>query len=254
MKNEVAVLTANDLNAAGINSNLNSNDLIEVIANDIYDKYLDAVTDFIEKGEKLKDKYYDLLTPEISKMKKALSVYFKDENSVEMVDEDDYISEEFNGIFASFGTADGYWPSISMTTLIVKEKDRGSFVESKYRSYSLPVMKDKNCKVVLKLQTGNKSNSKEVKVGGIVGSIETSTKKTFQQVINTTTVRFKVFANEVAEYNKDATRILAFLPKNGLLSVERFTREARVKMNKKIISAQSPEFKNKISELFNISL
>lgn len=252
--NEVAVFTTNDLQAAGINSQLNTNDLVEVVAHDIYDKYLDAVNEIIENGKGLQKKYTDILNPEINKMKATLAKHFKNDGEIDIVEDDDYIGEEFDGIAASFSSAEGYWPSIPLNSLYIKEKDRGSFVENDNRNFSMPLLKNKNTKVILKLTTGKKNNTEEVKVGGIIGKIETTIQKTFSQTINISTTRFQKLSDEFKEYNKEVSTLLAFLPKNGLLSVERFTREARVKMNKKIISAQSPEFRKKISELFNIKL
>jgi len=254
MKQELAVLTTSDLNAAGINSQLSSNDLVEVVAHDIYDKYLDSINNVIDTGDKLQAKYRKLLDVEINKMKSSLSKYLRKYDAVEIVDEDDYTDEEFEGVSASFSSADNYWPSISISKISVKEKDRGSFVEKSCRNLSFPVLKEKSAKVRLTLQTGKKSNTEDVKIGAITGEITTSSQKIFNQVITLPVARFKNLADEIKEYNKQVSDLMVFLPKNGQLSVERFTREARVKMNKKIISAQSPDFRKKISELFNITL
>ncbi|HQV53970.1 MAG TPA: hypothetical protein PLX17_00565 [Chitinophagaceae bacterium] len=254
MKNELAVLTTNDLQAAGINYQLTSNDLVEVVAHDIYDKYVDAINKTISNGKILQKKYYDILNPEINKMKSTLSKHFKDDGEVEIGEDDDYIGEEFEGIIASFSSADIYWPSVSLSEISIKEKDKGSFIESSNRNLSFPQMKDKTAKVVIKLTSGKKNNTEEIKIGGISGKIDTTIQKTFSQTITLPMARFQKLANEFKCYNKEVSALLDFLPKNGALSVERFTREARVKMNKKIISAQSPDFRKKISELFNINL
>ena len=88
MKKEmgVATLTTNDLQSAGINSQLTSNDLVEVVAHDIYDKYLTAINDIIDKGKSLETKYYKLMNAEVGKMKKALGKYLKKEE-VTVVDD-----------------------------------------------------------------------------------------------------------------------------------------------------------------------
>lgn len=255
MKNELAVLTTSDLNAAGINSQLSSNDLVEVVAHDIYDKYTESVIDIIAAGELIYKKYSQLFDLECVKMKSSLSKYFKKDIDIEVVEDAEYFDEyDFNGVAFSFGKNDEYWPSINISKLALKEKDKGTFVERDSRSMPMPPLKMKSVRVKLILSTPNKSESVEVKQSGITGSIETTVKKTFTQIITVPIARFKKLADEVNEYNKQVNDLCEFLPKNGLLSVERFTREARVKMNKKIISAQSPDFRNKISQLFNIKL
>jgi hypothetical protein len=255
MKNELAVLTTSDLNAAGINSQLSSNDLVEVVAHDIYDKYTESITNVIANGELIYKRYNQLFDVERNKMKSSLSKYFKKDEDIEVVeDAEDFDEYDFSGVAFSFGKIDEYWPSINISTISLKEKDKGTFAERSYRSIPMPPLKMKSVRVKLILSTPNKSDTAEVKQAGITGSIETTIKKTFTQIITTPIARFKKLADEVNEYNKQVDDLCEFLPKNGLLSVERFTREARVKMNKKIISAQSPDFRKKISELFNIKL
>lgn len=254
MKNELTVFTSNDLVAAGINSQLSSNDLVEVVAHDIYDKYLDSINAVIVRGKELQGGYKKLMDAEFGKMKQVLSKYFKGTDEINNVDESEIEYDEMEGISASFGKVKDYWPSLNISSLSIREKDKGTVIESGYHSISLPILKDKNAQVKLTLATGNKYDTKEINTGSIKGEIETTIKKTFTQIVNISTTRFKVFKKEVEQYNKEVLALMDFLPKNGALSVERFTREARVKMNKKIISAQSPEFRKKISELFSIKL
>lgn len=254
MKNEVAVFTTNDLQAAGINSQLTSNDLVEVVAHDIYDKYVNSVNEVIERGAELYSSYNKLMDAEVGKMKSALGKYLKKTEKVEVVSDDDMEDENFEGVSVSFSGGDKYWGSIKINSLTLTEKEKGTFVTtSDYRMY-IPDTKPKTAKVTLTLATGRYSDTEKISVGNITGTIETQISKKFTQSVTIPTTRFKAYVKEVEQYNADVKVILNFLPKNGALSVERFTREARVKMNKKIISAQSPDFRKKISELFNIKL
>lgn len=254
-KLEVATLTSQDLASAGINSQLTSNDLVEVVAHDIYENYLKAINNAEDCGNAIKEQYYKLLDPEVNKMKLALSKYLlKDSAVLRVDDEDDYSDEYFEGIVTSFASADKYWPQMGMSIVYLKEKDKGTIAETSSRSFAFPNFKEKKALVKLTITAGVKTEKESVKIGTISGEIENTTKKTFTQIITVNLSRFKEFSEVIAAHNKDVAALVKLLPKNGVLSVERFTREARVKMNKKIISNQSPDFKEKISALFNINL
>lgn len=173
---------------------------------------------------------------------------------VDTVDEDDLNYQK--GVSASFGrpTGDNYWPSLDLYKVSMSEKDKGTTVDNRAKSLNVPSFKQTTAKVKLTITTGVKSHDEELKIGNITGTIETTCNKTFIQNVSIPISRFKAFAEKVKEYNNQVSDLLKFLPKNGVLSVDRFTKDARVKMNKKMLSAQSPDFHKKISELFNIKL
>lgn len=253
---ELTVFTANDLSAAGINSQLTSNDLIEVVAHDIYDKFVDAVTDAVKRGKQIEEEYSSLFDAEMNKMKRSLKKWLSKSNEVIKMDEDDIVDEDFEGVAMSFGkiSRDDYWPPIGVIRITLVEKDKGTMIDQRSSNLYMPSLKAASTKVKFTISSGNQSSEEAVKVGSITGTIQTITNKSFTQIISVPTTRFKKIADKVKEHNKQVADLISFLPKNGLLSVERFTREARVKMNKKILSAQSPDFRKKISELFNIKL
>lgn len=262
MQNKELVLTSKDLTEVGIDSRLTSNDLVEVVAHDIYDAYMKAVNDAIKVGNGLSTKYYALLDSEIGKMKTKLKEFLKPNQKVNVRDEDDFDDEDEDdsntskdNITASFTSISGvYWGRISAKQMLIKERDKGTVIEASGSNYSVPNLKAKTSKILLSISTGRQEEKKEIKKGDISGTIETSVSKKFTLIVEIPTKRFINFSKEVAAYNEDVEALMNVLPKNGALSVERFTREARVKMNKKIISAQSPDFRKKISELFNIKL
>lgn len=254
-KHEVATLTSQDLTSAGILSQLSSNDLVEVVAHDIYDNYLKTINDVEDRGNEIKEQYSKLFDSELNKMRSALSKYLLKDSAVLRTDDaEDYSDEDFEGIVTSFVSGEKYWPQMSMSTVYLKEKDKGTVGETSSRSFAMPNFKETKASVKLTITAGVKTEKQPVKIGSITGEIENTTKKTFTQVITVNISRFKQFAEVIAQHNKDVAALVKLLPKNGVLSVERFTREARVKMNKKIISNQSPDFKEKISALFSIKL
>lgn len=239
--NEVAVFTTNDLVAAGINTQLSSNDLIEVIAHDIYDKFIETVNKSRKASDDLSERWHGLFDAELNTMKQQL----KSGGHISE-DENEKIDESFRG-------EKTYWTySVSLKYLSIYDKDKGTKVEE--RSNSLGYAKGNTIIIRLNVNVNEYDKDKEISLSGISGSIETTIKKQFEKTITSSDLRFTKMLKEIKEHNENVSAIMKFLPANGILSVERFTREARVKMNKKIISAQSPEFRKKISELFNIKL
>lgn len=242
MKNEVATLTTQDLTSVGISSQLTSNDLIEVVAHDIYDKYLDSVNDSIKRGGDIISRWNNLFNPEIEVIKQDLQ-----KAGFITLDDKENISVSYNP------EKSRYWSDgVSIKRLRFVEKEKGVKVDE--NDTTLSYTKGASIKIKLSVTVHEYSKEKEVSVKGVEGNIETTINKHFDKYISTSDNRFQKLIKEVQQHNEEVKNIVSFLPPNGIISVERFTREARVKMNKKIISAQSPDFRKKISELFNIKL
>lgn len=256
MSSKELILSQQDLTSAGISSQLTTNDLVEVVANEIYNNYMDALHDCIARGNSLYAKYNKLLTAELKVMRKKLRTYFDDTAPEVMIDdeniENDEYDDDFKGVATSFGPPEGYWGSIGLWNPLIKEKDRGTIVEKDTHSMKVPNLKSKTARVKLTMSTGTVYDKIPVKLGSISGEINNSTNKTFTQIISVSISRFKQYEKDVHAHNAQVNDLLAILPKTGAISVERFTREARVKMNKNILSTQSADFKRKMSELFNI--
>jgi hypothetical protein len=256
---DLAVISATDLQGAGISAALTQNDLVEVVAHDIYNRYLEEINESIANQKQLKKEYDDLMAGEFSKMKSALKVHIKG-SEVKMKEEeedDDVYYEDESGkseFSASFKKFEEYWPGISMSQIGINEKERGTFVDLGSYTFYLPNLKARTAKVLLTLDSGWKEETQKLKVGTIDGLITNKVMKKFEQVVTVPISRFKDFQKKVAAHNEDVKTLMSFLPKNGALSVERFTREARVKLNKNILRQQTPDFKSKISKLFQIEL
>lgn len=236
------VLQTKDLTDVGITSQLTSNDLLEVVATDLFDKFMAEITDVVKQTGVLREKYKTILQPEFDVMKselvKAKMIGIKDEPNT------------------GYSKVDGNdWQSyVYCHGLDVSEKDRGTKVAIDRSEFSFAYPKTPEAKVKLTLSIDDREQEKEKIVNGIKCIVNTNTNKNFERVITIKTDRFKNLLNEIREHNKRVDLVMELMPANGLLSVERFTREARVKMNKKILSAQSPDFRKKISQLFNIQL
>lgn len=241
--NNELVLAQKDLQEAGISATLNTNDLVEVVATEIFDKYVEGVYDVQKNAEKLWEKYYALYDHLNEQMRNDLI-------KTKHISTKDNISSSFD-VRCNYRDKD----YITIQRLAIKEElSKGMIVDRKDNSKSFSCPTTKKFVLIITLSASNDTNKENIKVGKIEGYISTSTEKQFTMEVEVSSDTIKQFAKEVKEHNKRVDDIIAWLPKNGVLSVERFTREARVKMNKKILSSQSPDFKKKMMELFNIKL
>ncbi len=239
---EVATLTTTDLQSAGINSQLTSNDLVEVVAHDIYNKITDSISEKNDRYKELKRAYDALFDKEFEVMKNDL-FSAKHFNAEEIKLTTQSIYPENNK----------YWNNTHPLKYIsVIEKEKGTKIEE--NDTALGFVKGKEVKVRINVSLSDRYKEVDIAVKGIVGTIDTTVNKSFTKIISVSESKWSGLFKEIDIHNKEVDNLLKLIPSTGLLSVERFTREARVKMNKKIISAQSAEFRQKISELFNIKL
>lgn len=236
------VLSTKDFNAVGISSSLTSNDLVEVVANDIYEKFMDEIKAVQESTKMLRGKYQDLMKPEFDEMQSELV-------KAKMLGKDEAINTGYSKV-----NGDDWGTFISCHGLDVCEKDRGTKVTKDTHEFGFSYPKMDTANVKLKITCDERDSNSNSKISGIVCKVDTTIRKEFEKIIKTSTRKFKEFKKEIERHNERVGTVMELMPANGILSVERFTREARVKMNKKIISAQSPDFREKISKLFNIKL
>lgn len=237
MKNEM-VLSAKDLNAVGINTQLTSNDLVEIVANDIYEKIILSLTDYIDRGKELQDRWSKLFDKDFEVIRTILikNKYISD--SDEIVTHFDYVGKYWNS-------------SVYLTVPRLIDKDKGIKVDTS--GHRLNYNSGSSIKIKLVASITEKETENNISINGIEGNIQSTTNKKFVKVLSISDARFQSMVREIKKYNSEVENCIRTLPK-GTLSVERFTREARIKMNKKIISGQSTEFKQKMSQLFSIKL
>lgn len=238
--NEVATLTTTDLQSAGINASLSSNDLLEVVAHDIYDKFVESVEQVIENGKVLSKKWDNLFDADLENMRQKLV-------KGKFLEEKEVVSK-------CFGAAKNtYWGnSIAVRSFRYEDISGGQKIKIYTDDNSFPTNKTQKVKLSISIRDSEKDQS--ISLNGITGTIETTVSKSFNYEFIPNESIFKSLVNETKQHNERCDAIYNFLPQSKILSVERFTREARVKMNKKIISNQSADFRKKISELFNIKL
>lgn len=235
-------LTTHDLSAVGITSQLTSNDLLEVVANDIYEKFMSEVHDCVKAEMALKKKAQEIMQPEYDQIKSVLV-------KAKHLQEGDHPSFSYSKIDGNDWSSGIYGLGLDIT-----EKDKGTRVQKDTDAITFYYPRGTEANVMVTVSVQDREDKAKSEFSGIKCETETITNKKFTKVIKLKTDRWKTLLEEIKVHNKRIESLCELLPANGVLSVERFSREARIKMNKKIISAQSPDFRKKISELFNIKL
>ena len=241
MQNEL-VLSTKDLTSVGINSQLTSNDLLEVVATDLYEKFMTEINDCVAATNKLRSKYQALMNPEHDTMKAEIV-------KAGLLDANEKVNTGYSKI-----NGDDWASSLDCFGLNLYEKEKGTKVEKDRHEFTFSYPRGGQAKLKLKITCDEKENDDNNKLKGISYSINTTIRKEFEKVISISTERFKSMHKEIVKHNERIETVMSLIPANGLLSVERFTREARVKMNKKILASQPADFKKKMEQLFKIKL
>src|SRR5688572_24837637 len=153
-KGKEMVLAAKELEAAGISATLNTNDLVEVVANELYERFINGVLEHIKEGERLSKEYGKLLDAEFQKMKAALKSHLSGDLIIKSDDYEDDEDEEIEFgklLTASFSQAEGeYWPRMALKKLSIHEKDKGTQISSSNEMFALPNFKSKQAITLLK--------------------------------------------------------------------------------------------------------
>lgn len=241
MKNEL-VLSTKDLTAVGINSQLTSNDLLEVVATDLYEKFMTEINDCLKATSLLREKYLSLMQPEFDAMQAELI-------KAKMIATKEKVNTGYSKV-----NGDDWASCLDCFGLNLFEKDRGTKVEKDRHEFSFSYPKGAEAKIKLKISCDEREEDTGTKLAGIACVVNTSVSKKFEKIISIKTERFAAIRKEIQKHNERIETVMSLMPANGLLSVERFTREARVKMNKKIIASQPADFKKKMEQLFKIQL
>ena len=234
---ELTTLTSTELNEIGINTQLSSNDLVEIIATDIYNNIMSNIESLNNKSKELHEKYQSIRKEKIDKFVELLKkkgFLTADSNYSTHVDRKDYVDQDY------------------IQLLKIKLEERKSVdkaIPGRYYDELAFFKSDAVCTI-----------SVNVKDYGTVNSIKNGIKIEETRDIDTifsTEMKFSAapyasLKKEFEEHNKEVKEFYNKLPKT--LSIDAFIREARTKLNRKIISGQSPEFKQKIQELFKIKI
>lgn len=244
-KTTALTLRTQDLQEAGITTALNQNDLIEVVANEIYEKFMGGIHQSKLMLSKLDAQHDALFEKELTAMHNELikSKYLAASEKVDL----DFDSVQRNS---------DYWPGLYVPSFKVEDGAKGTYIEwqSQGHKFSCPNLKKHKCIVRLKISNKDTEKDSDIKLGSITGTIEKTVIKNFAKEVEIPMDRFKKFQQGLVAYVEFVESLKHFIPKHGPISIERFTREARVKMNKSILSTQPKEFKEKMYQLFNISL
>lgn len=235
VKQKELKLSAKSLSEEGISTKLTSNDLVEIIANDLYNKVIDSVTQTETNKDYLYKKYEDILKPEkeifLKELKSEFNVDKKIENVLYEFQQRQYKTIEF-----------------------IRESNSKSVSFSKdVESFYIPLSKEDELKITLSCSTDENVPSSSGD-DTITWTKNVKTNITFKKIITVKQSPFLILSGLITEHNKNVQQIFSTLPKNKSFNIESLTREARVKLNKKILSGQSEELKTKLRTLFAISI
>jgi hypothetical protein len=233
------ILSKIDFDNAGISSNLTTADLLEVVAHDLFQKTMDLVRSYEKESEQLHKKYTDLFTPHVTTFQNFLL-------KGKWIAKEDNIHSSWN-----FKKESG-WPYVSLYKPQKEEKRDGSKIQNDYKAVGFHYpKKEKQVQVILSVEIAQITTEETLRKNGIIGTKKVSIDSLFNKTITVSTSPIINLVDDINDYNKRLSAMIRSLPE-GLLSVERFAREARVKMTKKMLSSQPEEFKEKIGQLFNI--
>src|SRR5215510_14054941 len=94
MSKELALMPK-DLTDVGISTQVTSNDLLEVVAHDIYNKYMNSIDEVNKKAGQLQKKYKTLLDGELIKMRRSLKDHFSSNEVLAVTGGEDLEDEYF---------------------------------------------------------------------------------------------------------------------------------------------------------------
>lgn len=242
MTKQLVPFSTKDLQQVGINSQLTTNDLLEVIAHDIFQKMTDEINSCNESARLLKNECKNILAPEFDQMK------------ADLVASKLILAKEEVNTGYSKPNGDDWAGYIQGYNFDLTEKTNGLHIKIDHSDFSISLPRGKQAAVKMKITCDERDEESSEKIKGITTKITTTIRKEFEKVITIPTDRFRELEKQIKLHNKRVQSAYDMLPDNKIISVERFSREARVKMNKKILASQPAEFRKKISELFNIKL
>lgn len=235
-KNELTTLTSTELNDIGINTQLSSNDLVEIIATDIYNNIMNHIESLNNRNKDLLEKYRVIHEEKVEKFIELLKKKGFLTASSKYSSRVDYkIAADYDFIQILKIKLD---ERKSADKVILVDNNNSSFLKS-----------DAVCTLSIFVRDYGVINSTK---NGITIQERKNIDTTFSTEVKISAAPYISLRKEFEQHNKEVRDFFEKLPKT--LSIDAFIREARTKLNRKIISGQSPEFRQKISELFKINI
>lgn len=235
MKKELEI-TTQELNTVGINTQLSSNDLVEIIATDIYNNIMSNIESLNNRSKDLLEKYKTIYEERVEKF-------------IELLKKKGFLtaSSKYSSRVDYKVTADYDFVQILKIRLDErKSADKVILVDNNNSSF---LNSDAVCTVSIFLRDAGVVNSTK---NGITIQERKSIDTTFSAEVKVSAAPYISLRKEFEQHNEEVRDFFEKLPKT--LSIDAFIREARTKLNRKIISGQSTEFKDKIQQLFKIKI
>ncbi len=246
---DLAVLTQNEINAEGIKTQLTQNDLLEVIVSEMHQKFTDRLLFYSDRSKELEDKMKSCIKNQrITAIKEFLK-----KNKIEVKDE----AIEHSSISRMFSTLSTkskaslsnerslrvHYPGVTRE----KSKEKVLLYDSYCGSNFFPEVSTKKalydfvgCEIITDgVKTEDLKERRVLEIRNVI--------------VNRHTSEYANIMEEIEKHNKE---VVDFCKEYEGVDVryESLLKDIRVKFNKKVIGDSSETLKNKISDIFGISL
>lgn len=239
-QNSLVAITASDLSKAGIQTVITQNDVLDIIAEQCMEGIRAKIEEFNQALEKIKeDTWLTWIGPKRKKLAEFLGVA---EDQIEWRPE----------------SSMGFRYSFPVELSPNREDKEGFYIQQRHThdaSNGVPFMFEEKPMVVTLQYVKRESELTENKKKGLDVIEEFTSRRTYTVKVDVSASKMKTligklekWTNDLADYTKQVSS------GQGYVNPVRIARQAKVKLNKHILTTQAPEVKAKIEEIFNIKL
>jgi hypothetical protein len=247
---EVIPLTTKEMQETGITATLNQNDVVEVVANELFQRKVEKLDLLMARGKELEE------FMETTRKGYAQEIIDKVMKIIPNPDAIQERTEQFS--ICKKGSSDSYSSSndrmrIQIMTPYIDDNRKQNRVQRKFRDVSYYKTANLEYEISVHVVIGGKS--KDTAKGGLKISETMMTEMTFTQRFKYPSNLYKKLFEEIEAYNDEVLEFMRTeLGKDGILDAEALTKQVRLKVNKKLISQQSPVVVDHIKKMFDIDL
>ena len=240
---DIATLTTQQLEQSGIKTNLNQNDIVEIISTEAYDKIMGSLESIPKFDNHSRD--YSKLDAQFIKKVKA-SKHYQESMDITPSDIDHFTKDATKDLSITYKSID-----------IEENNDKIRLI---VRSHTLKILISGSVKLMFsKYITGINESQGDFEVYG--GSSRIEFRQNFPYKSSKTEEQILA---EVEKHNQEVMDFYNNIPvsekinSNGLayklISYDTIAKQARVHVNKNIIKNQAPEVTQQLNNLFGITL
>ncbi len=242
-------LTASDLQTAGVETKINQNDLVEIIASGIHENVLNELSRITEKKKELVC-FYSKYQTDFVKLK--TEEFIKTLISKKLLKKTDVIqtSQVFSGGKTITYLYDGN-SGKKVGVNILTENTSGNNLYTYLHSINPSWYSDASSATISVIK----------KIEEKVSGVNMVTQQVFSKKVSipTPTKLIEDVRKDMDQLHKDSMILWESIPSKivahgKLISLEQFTKISKISINKEILKNQAPDMINQIEKLFNIKL